>query len=47
LLGENNQIKDAASIIGFSRRSIGYWIKAFKDDGVEGLLNKEGRENPF
>jgi transposase len=40
---ENNQIKDVASIIGFSRRSLGSWIKAFKEDGVDGLLNKEGR----
>ncbi len=40
---ENNQIKDVASIIGFSKRSLTSWIKIFKDKGVEGLLNKSGR----
>jgi transposase len=39
----NNQIKDVASIIGFSKRSVGSWIKAFKEEGVDGLLNKKGR----
>ena len=40
---DNNQIKDVASIIGFSKKSLGSWIKAFKEEGVEGLLNKKGR----
>lgn len=39
----DNQIKDVASIIGFSKRSIGSWIKIFKEEGVDGLLNKKGR----
>jgi|SaaInlV_150m_DNA_5_1039734.scaffolds.fasta_scaffold61912_1 transposase len=39
----DNQIKDVALIIGFSKRSIGSWIKAFKEEGVDGLLSKAGR----
>ena len=40
---EGATISHVASILRVSPRAVTYWIKRFKDNGLEGLRDKEGR----
>ena len=40
---EGATISHVASILRVSPRAVTYWIQRFKDNGLEGLRDKEGR----
>jgi transposase len=40
-LQKGAKIKDVAASIGFERKTVGHWYKAFKENGFAGLKNNE------
>jgi len=42
----NHQVETVSSVIGKDRVTVWRWIRAFKDNGVDGLMDKPRGHNP-